>query len=164
MSIAVSAIILPSRILACMLAFMFAIANAAIGYSGYCAEISKIYLLIIVLVSSSLSLHVILRYYRRQQAVQLDISDSGDIIFRVLGVKSSHFDSLNVKLSEKSTLWPQLMLLSLCTVDGQTFMVPILPDSVDTVTFRKLSVALNWLAMHASTRSIFAKNMPSGNF
>ena len=164
MSIAVSATVLPSRILACMLAFMFAIANAAIAYGEYCAEVNKIYLLIIVVMSSSLSLFAILKYYRRQQAVRLDISDSGDIILRVLGVNSSHFDSLNVKLSERSTLWPQLMLLSLCAVDGQTVMVPILPDSVDKVTFRKLSVALNWLAMHASTRSIFAENMSSGNF
>lgn len=164
MSIAVSATILPSRILANLLVFMFAISNAAIGYAGYCAEIDKIYLLLIVLASNLLSLYVILRYYRRQQVVRIDISDSGDIIFRVLGINPSHFDSLNVKLLEESTLWPQVMLLSLCSEEGLRVVVPILRDCVDTDTYRKLSVALNWIAMHASSRTIIGSDISSGNF
>lgn len=164
MSIAVSATILPSRLLSGMLMFMLAIANAAIGYAGYCAEVDKMHLLITVLVSSLLSLTMFLRYYRRQHLVRLDISDSGDIIFRVMGADTSRLKSLNVKLSERSTLWPHLMLLSLFTDDGKNIVLPILRDSIDTDTYRKLSVALNWIARHGSSRMAFGSDSSSGNF
>lgn len=164
MSIAVSAIILPSRILAGMLVFMFVIANAAIGYAGYSAELNKIYLLIIILVNSLLSVAIFLGYYRRQHSVRLDISDSGDILLRGLGSKPSHFETLNVRLSERSTFWPQMMLLSFRSEEGQSVVLPILQDSVDAATYRKLAVALNWIATHASSRTIFGANVSSGNF
>lgn len=159
MSIAVSARILPSRILASMLALMLAIANAAIAYTGFSVKIDKITIFIFVFFSSLLSLFMLLRYYRRQQAVQLTISDSGAIIFRVMGS-----NSLNVKLSASSTLWPQLMLLFLCDDDGQSIVLPILRDSVDAATFRKLSVALRWVAMQASSTLKLDADISSGNF
>ncbi len=164
MSIAVSANILPSRVLASMLACMFALANGAIGYTGFCAEINKTTILIIVCISSLLSLFLYLRYYRKQKMVRLDISDSGKIILRVPVFNSLNFESLNVKLLGRSTLWPQLMLLSLRSDDGQIWVLPILRDGVDVDTFRKLSIALNWVATHASSRTIFGADSSSGNF
>lgn len=164
MSIAVSARILPSRILASLLALMLAIANAAIAYTGFSVNIDKITIFILVFFSGLLSLFMLFRYYRRQQAVQLTISDSGAIIFGVMGSNPSHLDSLNVKLSESSTLWPQLMLLFFCDDDGQSLVLPILRDSVDAGTFRKLSVALRWVAMQASTKSKLDADLSSGNF
>ncbi len=164
MSIAVSATIQPSRMLASMLASMFVLANFAIVYAGLCTQVDKITILVIVLLSGLLSLTIFLRYCRRQHSVQLDISDSGDMIVRVLRANPSYFDSLNVKLSERSTLWQQLMLVSLYSDNGQNITLPILRDSVDVDTYRKLSVALNWIAMHTSSRTIFGADSSSGNF
>ena len=164
MSIAVSATVLPSRILACMLGFMFALANAAIGYAGFCFKINSINISAIVTVCVLLSVYLLLRYYRRQQAVRLDISDSGDIIFRSVLPNSLNIDPINVKLLERSTLWPQLMVLSLRSDDGKIIVLPILRDSVDAGIFRKLSVALNWIAMHTSRKTIFGADISSGNF
>ncbi|MES2048228.1 MAG: protein YgfX, partial [Pseudomonadota bacterium] len=135
MSIAVSVTIPPSRILAGMLVFMFGLANIAIGYAGFCTDLNKITISAMLFLSSLLSLTMFLQYYRRQRSVRLDISESGNMIFRILETNSSYFDSLNVRLSERSTLWPHLMLLSLCSDDGQNIVLPILRDSVDAETY-----------------------------
>jgi toxin CptA len=164
MSIAVSTTVLPSRILVCMLAFMFALGNAAIGYSIFCLKANKVSMSIVVISCIVLSVYVLLRYYRRQQAVRLDISDSGDIVFRYVTPESSSFDPINMKLSARSTIWPQLMMLSLRSEGGKIVVVSILRDSVDAAAYRKLSVALSWIAMHTSSKSIFGADPSSGNF
>ena len=82
MSIAVSATVLPSRILAGMLVFMFALVNGAIDYLAFCFKPNQIYMSLGIILSIVLSVHLLTRYYRRQQVVRLDISDAGDIIFR----------------------------------------------------------------------------------
>jgi hypothetical protein len=164
MSIAVSATILPSRILTSMLAFMYVFANASIGYVGLSVEVGNMATLIIVLISSMLSLTMLLRYFRGQLLVRLDISDSGEMIFRILRRNPSSSESLHVKLLERSTLWPHLILLSLCSDDGKVFVVPILRDSVDGASFRKLSVALNWITTHSLGGVILNPDISSGNF
>ena len=164
MSIAVSATVLPSRILACMLVFMFALVNGSIAYLVFCFRANHIYIYLVIGLSIVLSVCFLIRYYRNQQVVRLDISDAGEIIFRSLAPNSLDFDPVSMKLSGRSTLWPQLMVLSFSSDDGKIVVVSVLRDSVDAVTFRKLLVALNWIMMHASGGTNFGTDMPSGNF
>ena len=164
MSIAVSATVLPSRILACMLVFMLVLVNVAIAYAGFSCKANKIYLSLLIFLCILLSLHILLKYYRRQRAFRLDISDAGDIIFRSAAPNAMNFDPMNMKLLEGSTLWPQLMVLTLHSEGSKKVVLLILRDSVDAVTFRKLAVALKWIAMHASSGTNFGADMPSGNF
>ena len=164
MSIAVSATVLPSRILACMLVFMVALVNVSIGYAGFCFIANQVYISIGIILCIVLSTYKLLSYYRGQQLVRLDISESGDIIFRLTPCNTLNVDPIKMTLSERSTLWPQLMVLSLRSDDGKIVVLPVLRDSVDATTFRKLSVALNWIAMHASGGTNSNADMPPGNF
>lgn len=164
MSIAVSATVLPSRILAGMLVFIAALANGAICYSALSVDGSKIIIFVFIFINSLLSLYMLFRYFKRRQAIRLDISDAGEIILRILALNPSNVDSVNVKLTEKSTLWPHLLLLSLSSDDGQIYILAILHDSVEANTFRKLSIAFNWIAMHASSRAASDTDISSGNF
>jgi hypothetical protein len=164
MSIAITATVVPSRFLAGMLVFMFSLANLGIGYAGFSLGIKPFYIFLIVMVCVSLSAYKLLRFYRRQHAIRLDISNSGDIIFRSLASNSFGSESIAMRLSEGSTLWPQLMVLSLRSHDGNVVVVPILRDCVDPGTFRKLSVALNWIAMKSSSNTGLDSDITSGNF
>ena len=164
MSIAISATVRPSRILALMLVFMFVLANTAIGYVGFHLELNQIYIVIVIFLCVLLSLHILRKYFRKHRPIHLDISDCGDIIFRSAGSNSPNVEAMKVKLLESSTLWPQVMMLSLCSEEGKIFVLPILRDSVDAITFTRLSVALNWISMHAQSAAIQSEEIPSGNF
>lgn len=164
MSIAVSATVQPSRILAYMLAFMFVLVNVAIGYLAFCFKANQLYFSLVIILSIVLSVHLLFSYFRRQQVVRLDISDVGDIIFQTVTPNSLNLNCVNLIILESCTLWPQLMVISLRSEDGRIVVLPVLRDSVDAITFRKLAVALNWMAMQVSDGPNFGVDMPSGNF
>lgn len=51
-----------------------------------------------------------------------------------------------VQLLRDSTLWSSLMVLRLQTVSGRTYSLVLLPDSMDREAFLALSVACRWVA------------------
>jgi toxin CptA len=54
-----------------------------------------------------------------------------------------------VSLMDDSTLWPFLLMLRLRAEDGRTKTVIVLPDSLNEVGFRALSVACRWIVAHS---------------
>ncbi|CAN5757589.1 hypothetical protein BH11PSE12_BH11PSE12_30380 [soil metagenome] len=160
MSIAVSVIILPSRTLARLVLLMSVLATACtiyvlarIGWSAFIALIALVFLLL-------LSAGVWIFVSRHRQIGQIDIADSGGIIFRTLNRHHVVLASTAVTLSEKSSLWPYLLLLHLQPSQGKVIVVPILRDSVGRESFRMLSVALQWISVHASNPA----DVSPGNF
>jgi toxin CptA len=147
MSIAVSAVIVPSRLLGFALA-LFVAANlgaaAALGsglagqfllpQAGACGC-----LLAAVVLAASLA--------RGQKVRRIDISGLGQLRLTVQqGIGSNETRTDLADLLRGSTVWPGLMLLRLRRADGVVGAVALLPDSVEPGQFRRLSVAIRDIA------------------
>jgi toxin CptA len=147
MSIAVSAVVRPSRTLR-SLVLAYGFANLAAGFavglllperfvlgplSGLC------FLAVgIVLLSSAV---------RAAKMRQIDISGLGQV--RLTVQQDMAWNDVDrpvagepVALLAGSTVWPQLMLLRLAGAGGAVTVVPVLRDSVGAGVFRPLAVAL----------------------
>jgi toxin CptA len=158
MSIAVSAVVGPSRVLRALLA-AYGLANLAAGFAvGFAmpgrfklAQLSAIFFCI----AGALLL-------RCRSAVtktrRLDISGLGQIRLTVqqdirtgsatAGILAdgapgncAAAEGVPVVLSGGSTVWPRLMLLRLRDDSGALTLLPVLPDSVAPGVFRALAVA-----------------------
>lgn len=164
MTIAVSATVHPSGTLARMLAFMFVTLNVIVAYVTYSEGLGWLLVLALTTVSGLISVLLALKFYRGRQPRQIDISDSGGIILRSPNSGASNADSVSVKLLGESTLWPFLLLLHLRSDDGRVHVLCILPDCVSADIFRRLRVAMLWIAMHASTKKLSDTDVSSGNF
>jgi hypothetical protein len=144
-SIAVTAVVHPSRLLrAALLLFALASGAAAIvvllpGSSfhfswliaGFCA------------LACALALHARARHAK---AHQIDVSGLGQIRLTVQRSMNSTPVAVPVQLLPASTLWPQLLLLILRDGEGQVSTVVVLPDSVAPRTFRALALACRALS------------------
>lgn len=58
-----------------------------------------------------------------------------------------------VQLLADSTLWPHFMLLRLKSDSGRIAAIPVLPDSMDADSFRRLALACRWIAAQTSARN-----------
>ena len=158
MSIAVSAVVLPSRFL------LVAVGGMCIGITlfagligvGRIGELSKP---LSLLISGSCILAAVSSFYRtgrKRKTFRIDISDigqirleeytgSGKFSWRAEGAKSNM-----VNLMPDSTIWTHLLLLRLRGEDDQIKVLPILRDCVDDDDFRRLSIACRWIAVQTS--------------
>ncbi|MGE5650059.1 MAG: protein YgfX [Bacillota bacterium] len=157
MSIAVSAIVRPSRILFAMVGAMCAIV-AAIGIAIVFDTIGSLTLLSRTLFGATIIFLSVFGFYhgvRYRKILHIDISSAGQ--FRLAEVDSAspcaaknwpHVGSHEavVALLKDSTIWPFMLLLRLQAESGKITTVPILPDSVSRDSFRALSVACRWVA------------------
>ena len=148
MSIAVSAVITPSRLLRFALAGFGAVnlgAALALGFGlagpfrlpmvGACACLLAGAALAAVLARS--------RTVRR-----IDISGLGQLHVTVQQGTGSHQIRTDLtELLSGSTVWPGLMVLRLRRADGVVGALTLLPDSVEPGQFRRLSVAIRHIAM-----------------
>jgi hypothetical protein len=160
MSIAVSTVVKPSRLLFALVTgacIGVAIVGAMLG-SGY---VSGLALPVRLSIAAACLLIAILGFYRAGQTRKthhIDISGIGQIrlvehsaltaLPRELALSQWRHGDEVVSLMSDSTLWPFLLLLRLRTCNDQIKIVPILPDSVDADAFRRLSVACRWIAAH----------------
>ncbi len=151
-SIALTALIEPSRILRVLLTVFF----GALCCSGAWLIWQRA-TWPLALAGFLLSLTAVF-FYRPQQPLQLDISGSGQI--RLAGrpfggawhlpsnVRSSAVNPAVlahgelVRIQPHSTLWPVLLLLHLKTESGRTIGVIIMRDSVSEAVFRALIIAI----------------------
>lgn len=149
MSIAVSAIVVPSRRLRALSA-AFALANlaAAILVAVVLRERFQGGLLsaIFFLVAAVCLLHAALRQIK---TLRIDVSGPGQVRLTVQqdvgadGARSGLAASpAPVTLLAGSTVWPQLLLLLLRGERGGLTVLPVLRDSVTPQQFRALSVAV----------------------
>jgi len=161
MSIAVSVIVRPSRLMLAMVCAMCALAAA----SGVAAALECVRdrapAVWVPVVVFSLFLAVFGFYHgiRCRKPIHIDISGSGQIRLRQVSAAAScaekswphlqeNMDA--VRLLNDSTIWPHLLLLRLQSDSGKITVLPILPDSVSRDSFRALSVACRWVATQGS--------------
>jgi toxin CptA len=143
MSIAVSAIIAPSRLLRAAVA-VFAAAQFAAGLVLARGAIASPWpqaglAAACLLAGAALALQAA----RPQKARRIDISGLGEI--RVTVQQQGGASTAPLLLLPASTLWPQLLLLLLRGEDGVTVLA-VTPDSVAPAAFRALAVALRFIA------------------
>ncbi|NMM27295.1 MAG: hypothetical protein HHJ12_08415 [Glaciimonas sp.] len=157
MSIAVTTVVRPSRLLLVMVtaAWLCIILIAGLVECNYLNILSsweRLFIAIIYFVVASLCWSL---FFFAQRYYLITISSAGQIRLLELGTSANNgwgvLDNDNsgkfiVNLLEDSTLWPKLLLLRLRSDSGHLTILPILPDSVSLQSFRSLSVALRWIA------------------
>lgn len=147
MSIAVCAVIVPSRFLRQVL-LCYGLANLGAGLvlaaellrgGGLQWLVAGGCLLAGVLILGSLAQRSIVR--------RIDISGGSQMRLTVQQGSSTHDARADiVQLLPGSTIWPGLILLRLRQQDGAVRVLAILPDSIELEQFRGLSVAIRDVA------------------
>lgn len=157
MSIAVSAVVHPSRLLRMMVATMAVIAGvvAVLIGTSHSGELSPGLRFALSTTTFFLALFGFYHGVRDGKTIQLDISGTGLIRIVEMGARGAcvrtkrpHVRNLGepVRLMQNSTIWPNLLLLILQSDSGRITVLPILPDCVSRDSFRALSVACRWIA------------------
>jgi toxin CptA len=162
MSIAVSVMVKPSRLLLMMAGGMCMIIVAVAGMIafGQVGDLSVAMRTSIAVSSFFLAFFGFYHTARNRKTLHIDISGLGQL--RLTEVNASigtcqeqnwpHVQSQGdvVRLLKDSTIWSNLLLLRLQAENGKITVVTVLPDCVSRDSFRALSVACRWLAAHSS--------------
>jgi toxin CptA len=150
MSIAVSAVIKPSRLLRAALA-AYAVVNLGAGLAAACAPPSAFSCPRSIAAGCLLAVAAaVLALARGRNMRRLDISGLGELRLTVqLDLPTR--DGALLQLAPGSTIWPHLLLLRLRAEDGASTVLAILPDSVAAGNFRALAVALRTIAGRDNT-------------
>jgi toxin CptA len=143
MSIAVSAVVKPSRLLftaVCGLCLGIAFAGLMVGL-GQVGDLSYPVRLSLAIFSVFLACFGVCHTVRHQNPIQLDISGVGR-------VRLTKFSESIGSCQEKN--WPHVKEdgEAVRLLSGKITVVPVLPDSVSRDAFRALSVACRWIAAH----------------
>lgn len=154
MSIAVSAVVRPSRSLLIAVGSMCAAVALSAGMIGL-SKIGELATYLRLLVAGSCIFAVFFGFYwaaRARKTFRIDISDIGQIRLEEY-IGAGRFSSLAeaakgnvVKLMPDSTIWSHMLLLQLRGEDNQITVLPILRDCVGFDDFRMLSIACRWIA------------------
>ncbi|MFI4938735.1 MAG: protein YgfX [Burkholderiales bacterium] len=157
MSIAVSVVVKPSRLLFILVAGI-CLGAALVGVSvglGVVGELPVWERTLYAGFCIFLALAGLVRTARRRKTFHVDISGTGQIRLRAEGqslsfarMQEPNDDGLLVKLLADSTIWPRFLLLRLRAEDGRIHIVPILHDCLPEEPFRAISVACRWIAAH----------------
>lgn len=160
MSIAVSVVVKPSRLVFAMVGFIclisvligLAVAFGRIGEPGFTARTA------FVCVTIGAAVRGLYYLKRMGKAHHIDISGIGQIrLVETTALADPAFCNeapetmragVSVSLMDDSTLWPFLLLLRLQAEDGRITTLIVLPDTVDRPGFRALSVACRWIVAH----------------
>lgn len=162
MSIAVSALIRPSRVFTVMMVvvvlFGVIVAGIVLSYPYFLLSFALRVCIACIVILCTLVVCCRL-FYLQGVSYLIDISDKGQIRVRVADAFVT--DDANVNqflqntpvfvLQKHSTLWSQLLLLRLRSGEGKSLVLLIFKDSVSAESFRKLSVALRWIAVSCKT-------------
>lgn len=141
MSIAVSAVIVPSRLLRCAQA-LFGAAN--LGAAATLGRTAPALAAACLLAAAALLLAL---RAGAPKVRRIDISGLGQLRLTVqqgIGAGAARVEL--AELLRGSTVWPGLMLLRLRRADGRVGALALLPDSVESGQFRCLSVAIRNIA------------------
>ncbi|MGH8806588.1 MAG: protein YgfX [Noviherbaspirillum sp.] len=157
MSIAVSAIVQPSRLLFAMVGAM-SLCAAAVGVAIGAGQLGALPINPRILLSACSIFLAVFGFYhgvRHRKILHIDISGAGQLRLMEVAPAGACTDTNwphvskhgeVVRLLANSTIWPQLLLLRLQADSGKITTVPILPDCVSPESFRALSVACRWIA------------------
>lgn len=149
MSIAVSAVIVPSRLLRRVL-LCYGLANLGAGAALGAGLARPFALPWFGAAACLLAGACVLRCLARLPNVRrIDISGVGQVRLTVqqgIGTQDAAPPAPLLLLLPGSTIWPGLLLLGLRGQDGARCVLALLPDSVEAGQFRRLSVALRDIA------------------
>jgi hypothetical protein len=155
MSIAVSAVVRPSRLLMLLSAAMSIVLMAAATLLVLAADERLHHALAVVCAIASVAVVLFLLHGRK--AFRIDITGLGQIrlvdtslIAEAKLTTSSLGGGEVVQLLRGSTFWSSLMVLCLQSDSGRITVLIIFPDSTDCDAFRSLSVACRWIAARQS--------------
>jgi toxin CptA len=148
MSIAVSAVIVPSRLLRRVL-LCYALANLAAG-AALGAGLARPFALPWLGAAACLlaGAAVLACLVRLPNVRRIDISGPGQVrltVQQAIGTRDAP-PPVPMRLSPGSTVWPGLLLLDLGGENGELCRLALLPDCVEAGQFRRLSVALRDIA------------------
>lgn len=158
MSIAVSALIKPSRcqaILVIGFAAFFLLTGILVwdDRMGEFILYGKVWLVPLFLLASLL---LVFGYMKTRKTLQIDISGNGQI--RLNEYKGNEFDASEKesgfagrsawKLMENSTIWPWLMVLNLESESGNVSRILVFFDSMPPDDFKILYAACRWIDAH----------------
>nr|WP_315475623.1 hypothetical protein [uncultured Undibacterium sp.] len=170
MSIAISVVIGPSKVMRWLLLFIVSCTSVAwLCVLYWYLPSANLIVAGVGLAIAFLVLYVVLRalrYTLRQpMAFGLDVSNIGDVLLRRLDASGRVLESDSVKLRSPLILWSSLLLLllSLQNESGSVTRLLILRDSVSGEGFRRLSLAFHWLAQ-AQTHTSVQNDLSEGNF
>lgn len=155
-SIAVSAVIRPSRMLLCAVT-LFSLVSLliAIGVSFGLVGALSTYVRTFVLCLTLIAVFCALKWLLCQRKiVRLDISMNGQIRLvehngltgLSLLCREKSGDNSPLQLMPDSVLWSRMLLLRLKTEERGCITLLILRDSINAHAFRALSVACRWIA------------------
>lgn len=156
MSIAVSAVVRPSRLLRTMLGTMSAagiLIGAAIG-AGWIGDLSTPARFVMAVLTIFLSFFGFYHDTQHRKPIHIDITGTGQIRLTEVSTErpcaETNWPHLGgngevVQLLRGTTLWPYLLLLHVQNKDGVKISLAILPDCVSKDSFRALSVACRWV-------------------
>ena len=169
MSIAVSAVVAPSRWLmllvvlmsSCSIAIgvmMFVHGFAGMAEQPHAVPLSTLLCLVATACIGGGVLSV-REFFRKRACFRIDILGTGQIRLtklRRFSQKSQLFTRQSeiefttgpLQLLPQTTLWSHLMLLRLQCEVGRIHTLFVLPDTVSQTSFRMLSVACHWIAAH----------------
>lgn len=146
MSIAVSAVVAPSRVLRA-LAALFGLCHLGAALAVWFLPGEPFRLAPLCAAFFLLAAGFLLAFSaRRTNTLRIDISGLGELRLTVQqdlsGRGAGGESAVPAVLLPGSTLWPQLMLLRLRPADGAPLVLPVLRDSVTPQQFRALAVAV----------------------
>lgn len=157
MSIAVTAVVRPSRLMLVMVtaAWLCIILIAGLVGCHYLGILSSWERSFIVFGYFFVASSCWSFYFFAQKTYLITISSVGQIRLLKLGrsvnneqirLDNDSSGKFIVYLMDDSTLWPKFLLLRLRSGNGRLTVLLILPDSVSLQSFRSLSVAFRWIA------------------
>ncbi|HVL76824.1 MAG TPA: protein YgfX [Noviherbaspirillum sp.] len=157
MSIAVSAVVKPSRLLFLVILGMSFLSGAVailIGLGALGAALSMLARFVLVVVCGFTAGFGFYHGICQRKTIHMEITRGGQIRIREAVVERScgeanrpHVEEAEaVRLMPESTIWPQLLLLRLQAESGKITSLAILPDSVRGDTFRALAASCRWIA------------------
>lgn len=164
MSIAISAVIRPSRLILFSMLVM-GLGTFSFGIlvgTGWIGNFSIHGRLVIAFVCIGSALFSIFHHFRTRKTLRIDISGIGQIrlleyteVARSFAMwqRVTEKSEEEYQMMEGSTLWPNLLFLRLKSSDGRVEKISILPDSVMPDEFRALSIAFCWIAARKNTEA-----------
>ncbi|WP_253273694.1 flagellar hook-length control protein [Collimonas arenae] len=162
MSIALSAVIKPSRLLFVLVVVECTLVGL-IGALIACGIVGNLLLperLALATLCVLAAAYGMLRYYRDRRTIQIDVSGTGQIqiaeIAKPVAINANQVSApmlMPAQLLQGTTIWSHLLLLRLRLASGSVRTIAILPDCVSKDSFRVLSVACRWIAAHANRKN-----------
>ncbi|AMP04046.1 protein YgfX [Collimonas pratensis] len=157
MSIALSTVVKPSRLLLALVAMQCTLAGlvGALVAGGVVGTLLLPARVVLATLCLAAAIYGMLRYYRERSTIQVEIGADGQI--RLADIAAQNGKQIlrpmlaPAQLLESTTIWSNLLLLRLRLASGSVRTIAILPDCVSKDTFRVLSVACRWIAAHRSS-------------